>query len=222
MPEARGAPCSLRSSLSAVSLTSVRSPFLSPSIPIPIVFVQVYKFWCYYWGLCLLTGAPRGAPEAAPLRPLFPPLAPSLSPAFPRLSSMYQYNLVGARRSFAFLCFLAGRRCCRCPAAQSPPRRRYTPRRRSSPFSSVDALPTPWKPPCLFSLSDLPFAKRTSNYAANDKYLPRPLLAAAATQTRTAEPFDLEALTARVIRGPELPTRGCEMQPVFLDASVAG
>lgn len=45
-------------------------------------FVQVYKFWCYYWGLCLLT-EPSGA-RGGPFELLFLPLsfsAPSCSRA---------------------------------------------------------------------------------------------------------------------------------------------
>jgi len=43
--------------------------------PFSTEFVQVYKFWCYYWGLRLLT-RPSG-PRGGPFELLFPPLSPS-------------------------------------------------------------------------------------------------------------------------------------------------
>lgn len=58
-----------------------------PSAPGPFhcarEFVQVYKFWCYYWGLRLLT-RPSG-PRGGPFELLFPPLSP-LAPSCSRLS----------------------------------------------------------------------------------------------------------------------------------------
>lgn len=51
--------------------------------PFSTVFVQVYKFWCYYWGLRLLT-RPSG-PRGGPFELLFPPLSPS-APSRSRLS----------------------------------------------------------------------------------------------------------------------------------------
>lgn len=59
----------------AISRPWVGGPF-SPGT-VPPEFVQVYKFWCYYWGLRLLTRlcGPRGGPFEL----LFPPLSPSAS-----------------------------------------------------------------------------------------------------------------------------------------------
>lgn len=118
--------------------------------PFSTEFVQVYKFWCYYWGLRLLT-RPSG-PRGGPFELLFPPLSPS-APSRSCLSLLTPLSI---------------------PAHPSPPPLppRSPPLRELLSFSP--AMPRRPCPVC-FSSRRLPFAKRTLNYAADDKYLSRPL-----------------------------------------------
>lgn len=144
-------------------------------------FVQVYKFWCYYWGLCLLTELSETCGG------LFELLFLSLS--FSVLSCSYLYRFyslslcfclfvllprfLSASFSSSFSFWLVSTSLAH-PLTRSP-----------YPFASHSfhldhgSLHRPWL--VCFPSRRLPFAKRTLNYVADDKYLSRPLRERATT-----------------------------------------
>lgn len=80
------------------------SPEKSPG-PIPPCFVQVYKFWCYYWGLCLLTGDPSMSASLSGFAlsaSLHQPLLPSHPPAA-RLATTFAGVYTGVLRAAVLL-----------------------------------------------------------------------------------------------------------------------
>lgn len=137
--------------------------------------VQVYKFWCYYWGLRLLTRlcGPRGGLFEL----LFPPLSPSAS-SRSRLPFLTPVSFLSTSPSSSWSsssyssCTSSFSSSFSSSSSSSSSSSLFHLRRPVLVFSSA----MPHRPcPVCFSSRRLPFAKRTLNYAADDKYLSRPL-----------------------------------------------